>query len=217
MDVLARQIRELGPEQLFEVFLGDGGHLDDHKAGGEGFVQFPSARVAVVHGGNETGLLGQRDALVAGHIDGAAEIQHRVEDSQRLVLCHVDLIQHAKAAALSTAVDRAGPEFDGTALKGVHADEGGRVHIHMERDIPCRAAKGGGQILRQHIFAGGLAAGQQQVLAAEQGGQCLLPDIFSIVSKGRLRHTGSQSLGQRVGGTIFIDGQQQIRADALLL
>ena len=197
MDVLARQIRELGPEQLFEVFLGDGGHLDDHKAGGEGFVQFPGARVAVVHGGNETGLLGQRDALVAGHIDGAAEIQHRVEDSQRLVLCHVDLIQHAKAAALSTAVDR--------------------VHIHMERDIPCRAAKGGGQILRQHIFAGGLAAGQQQVLAAEQGGQCLLPDVFSIVSKGRLRHTGSQSLGQRVDGTIFIDGQQQIRADALLL
>ena len=87
----------------------------------------------------------------------------------------------------------------------------------MERDVPCGAAKSGGQILGQHIFAGGLAAGQQQVLAAEQGGQCLLPDVFSIVSKGRLRHTGSQSLGQRVGGTIFIDGQQQIRADALLL
>ena len=164
-----------GPEQLFEAFLGDGGHLDDHKAGGEGFVQFPGARVAVVHGGDEAGRLVQADALVAGHIDGAAEVQRRVEHGQRLVLCHVDLIEHAEAAALSAAVDRARAERDLTALEGVHADEGGRVHVHMEGDIPCRAAEGGGQIFRQHVFARGLAAGEQQVLPAEQGGQCLPP------------------------------------------
>ena len=35
-----------------------------------------------------------------------------------------------------------------------------------------RGGQSGGKILSQHIFAGGLAAGQQQVFAAEQGRQC---------------------------------------------
>ena len=50
-----------------------------------------------------------------------------------------------------------------------------------KRQVPCGAAKSGGQIFGQHIFAGGLAAGQQQVFAAEQGRQCLLPDLPAII------------------------------------
>ena len=216
VDIVCVQVGELGTEQLFEVVLCDGGHLDDHKAGRQRLVQLTGARIAVVHGGDEAGLLGQRDALVAGHVDGAAEVQHGVEDGQRLVFGHVDLVQHTKPAALGAAVDRAGPEFDRAALKRIHADEGGCVHVHMERDVPRRAAEGGGEVLGQHIFAGGLAACQQQVLAAEQRGQSLLPDVLAIISKGRHRDAGAQRLGQRVGCAVFFHSGEQCGIDALL-
>ena len=214
--IFVRQVGKLGPQQLFKVFLRDGGHLDDCKAGSQGLVQLPGARVAIVHGGDEAGLFGQRDAFVAGHINGAAEVQHGVEDGQGLVFGHVDLVQHAETAALGTAVDRPGPEGDRPIHKGVHADEGGCIHVHMERDVPCGAAKSGGQILGQHIFAGGLAAGQQQVFAAEQGRQCLLPDLPAIIGKAGSRDAGAQGLGQSVGGAVIFHSAQQVGADALL-
>ena len=97
MHIFVRQVGKLGPQQLFKVFLRDGGHLDDCKAGSQGLVQLPGARVAIVHGGDEAGLFGQRDALVAGHINGAAEVQHGVEDGQGLVFGHVDLVQHKRS------------------------------------------------------------------------------------------------------------------------
>ena len=43
----------------------------------------------------------------------------------------------------------------------------------MERHVPGRTAEGHGQVLRQHVLAGGLAACQQQVFAAEQRRQRL--------------------------------------------
>lgn len=86
----------------------------------------------------------------------------------------------------------------------------------MERDVPCGAAKSGGQILGQHIFAGGLAAGQQQVFAAEQGRQCLLPDLPAIIGKAGNGDAGAQGLGQSVGGAVFFHSAQQVGADALL-
>ena len=216
MGVLRSKIRELCPQQLFQVVLGDGGHLDDHEAGGQGLVQLPGTGVAVVHGGDEAGLLGQRDAVVAGHVNGAAEVQHCVQHGQRLVLGHVDLVQHAKAAALGAAVHRPGAEHHLAVGKGVHADEGGRVHVYMEGDVPRGAAKGGGKIFRQHILAGGLAAGQQQVLAAEQSGQRLLPHLFAVVGKSRGGDAGLQFCRQRVGGTVLLHCFQQGRVHALL-
>ena len=79
MHIFCGKIRELRPQQLFQIILGDGGHLHHRKARGKRLVQLPGARVAVVHGGDKAGLLGQRDAVVTGYVDGAAEVQHRVQ------------------------------------------------------------------------------------------------------------------------------------------
>ena len=125
MHIFVCQVGKLGPQQLFKVFLRDGGHLDDCKAGSQGLVQLPGARVAIVHGGDEAGLLGQRDALVAGHINGAAEVQHGVEDGQGLVFGHVDLVQYAEAAGLRALVDGALPQRHGAVFKGVRPQQGG--------------------------------------------------------------------------------------------
>ena len=79
----------------------------------------------------------------------------------------------------------------------------------MERDVPCGAAKGGGQILGQHIFAGGLAAGQQQVFAAEDGRQRLLPHLFAVVGKGRGGDARAQRLAERMSGAVFLHRRKQ--------
>ena len=66
------------------------------------------------------------------------------------------------------------------------------------------------------FFAGGLAADQQQVFAAEQGRQCLLPDLPAIIGKAGNGDAGAQGLGQSVGGAVFFHSTQQVGADALL-
>ena len=133
-----------------------------------------------------------------------------------LVFGHIDLIQHAEAAALGAAVDRAGPELYLSALEGVHADEGGCVHVDVERDVPRGTPEGGGKVLCQHVLASGLAARQQQILAAEQSGQRLLPHLSAVVDESRGRDAGTQGLGQRVGGAVFFHSPQQVGEDPLL-
>ena len=209
MHILCGKIRELRPQQLFQIILRDGGHLHHRKAGGERFVQLPGARVAVVHGGDKAGLLSQRNAVVPGHVDGAAEIQYRVQHRQRLVFGHVDLVQHAEAAALCAAVHRPGTEHHLPARKGIHADEGGGVHVYMKGDVPRGAAKGGGKIFCQHVFAGGLSAGQQQVFAAEDSRQRLFPHLFAVVDKSRGGDTRAQRLAERMGGAVFLHRRKQ--------
>ena len=54
---------------------GDGGHVHHHKAGGQGLVELPGTGVAVVHGGDKAGGVVEDDPLVAGHVDGPAEVQ----------------------------------------------------------------------------------------------------------------------------------------------
>ena len=139
-----------------------------------------------------------------------------MQDGQRLVFGHVDLVQNAEAAALGAAVDRAGAELDLSALEGVHADEGRRVHIDVERDVPRGASEGCGEVFGQHILAGGLAARQQQVFAAEQGGQRLFPHLSAVVDEGRGGDAGAQGLRKLVRGAVFFHSAQQVGGDPFL-
>ena len=132
-------------------------------------------------------------------------MQHR----QRLVFGHVDFVQHAEAAALCAAVHRPGTEHHLPARKGIHADEGGGVHVYMKGDVPRGAAKGGGKIFCQHVFAGGFSAGQQQVFAAEDSRQRLLPHLLAVVGKGRGGDTRAQRLAERMGGAGFLHRRKQ--------
>ena len=132
-----------------------------------------------------------------------------MQHGQRFVFGHVDLVQHTKAAALGAAVYRAGPEHHLTVRKSVHADEGRRIHVHMEGDVPRRTAKGGGKVFRQHVFAGGFSACQQQVFAAEQRRQRLLPHLLAVVGKGRGGDAWAQCVRQGVGSAVLLDCFQQ--------
>ena len=79
----------------------------------------------------------------------------------------------------------------------------------MKGDVPRGAAKGGGKVFCQHVFAGGLAASQQQVFAAEDSCQRLLPHLFAVVDKGRGGDARAQRLAERMGGAVFLHRRKQ--------
>ena len=181
-------------QQLFQVLRGDHRHVHNHEPGHQGLVQLPGAGVAVVHGGDEAGGVVEGDPLVAGHVDGPAEVQRGMEHRQRLVLGHVDLVQHAEAAHLRTLVDGALPQRHGAVFKGVRAQQGGGVRVDVEGHVPAGAAEHGGQVFRQHVLAGGLGAHQQQVLPAQQSRQGLFPDLLAVIEIAGLRNPAAQAL-----------------------
>src|SRR5699024_7839383 len=87
------------------------------------------------------------------------------------------------------------------------------VHADMERHVPGGAAKGGGQVFGQDVFAGGLAAGQQQVFAAEQGRNGLLPDLPAVVVVARPGDARAQRIRKGVGLPVRPQLPQQGGAD----
>ena len=84
------------------------------------------------------------DAVVAGHVDGPAEVQRGVEHRQGLVFRHVDLVQHAEAAELRALVDGPLPQRDFTVVEGVCAQQGGGVGVDVKGYVPAGAGEHGG-------------------------------------------------------------------------
>ena len=157
--------------------------MDDHKAGGQGLVQLPGAGVAIVHGGDKAGGGGDGHPLVSGDVQHPPEIQGGVEDSQGLVFRHVDLVQNAETPVSGALVNRSGAETDLPVCKGVRANQPGGVQVHMKRHVPRGASEHRGQVFHQHVFAGGLAPGEQQVFPAQQRGDGLLPNLTPVVAE----------------------------------
>ena len=178
---LGRQGGERAAQQLLQVGIGDHRHIQHRKAGYQRLVELAGAGVAVVHGADKAGGIVQRDALVARHVDDPPVIQRGVEHRQRLIFGHVHLVQHTEAAQTGAAADRPLPEHHLALLQGVRADKGGGVHVDVHGYVPHGAAEHGGQILRQHVLAGGLRPRQQQVLAAQQRSRRALPDRLAVV------------------------------------
>ena len=140
-----------------------------------------------------------------------------MQNRQRLVFRHVDLVQNAEAAIARAEIDRAGTEGHLSVFKGIHADEACRVHIHMEGHIPAGARKDLRQIFREHIFARGLAAGEQQIFSAQNGGDSGLPDLFSVIVIPRSWHAVQQLRRRGIGFSIFFNAVPKLFADLLLL
>ena len=157
----------------------------------------------------------EADALIAGHVNGAAEVQRGVEHSQRFVFRHVDLIQHAEAAQFRALVDGALAQGDGAVGKGVRTQQGGGVGVDVEGHIPAGTGEGGGQIFRQDVFAGGLGADQQQVLAAQQGRGRLFPDILAVIEIPGLGNPAGQFSVDGEFGPEGFDFVNDAQADAL--
>ena len=93
--------------------------------------QISGPRISVIHGGNKTGRLVNRDPAVAGNVDHPAKVQDRVEYSQSLVSGHVDLIQDTEAPLGGAFVYRAGTEYHLPLPEGV----GTYTYIYWRR--PC--------------------------------------------------------------------------------
>ena len=137
-----------------------------------------------------------------------------MEDGQRLVLRHVDLVQNTEAPVLGATADGARPELDLPVGKGVHAHQPRGVQIHMEGDVPGGAAKGCGQIFRQHVLASGLSPGEEQILPTQQCGDGLFPYLTPVVVELGGGHALRQLCG--VVPPEPLQSLQQFRTDSLL-
>ena len=71
---------------------------------------------------------------------------------------------------------------------GVGADEVGGVRVDVEGHVPHRAAEQRAEVFAQHVLAGGLRAGQQQVFARQDRREGELPGLFSVVIILRVGH-----------------------------
>ena len=93
------------------------------------------------------------DPVIARNINGAAIVQSCMKDRDRIVLCHIDLIQNTEATILGTLIDAALSEADFIVYKGIRSDQVSAVCIDMERYIINRTAKSICQIFCQDIFS----------------------------------------------------------------
>ena len=63
------------------------------------------------------------DPVIARNINGAAIVQSCMKDRDRIVLCHIDLIQNTEATILGTLIDAALSEADFIVYKGIRSDQ----------------------------------------------------------------------------------------------
>ena len=115
---------------------------------------------------------------------------------------------------LTVAYGHAIPEVAENAQKAVASAVSDMTGCTVENCLILSAATGltakdGSKVFGQHVFAGGLSAGQQQVFAAEQRRQRLLPHLFAVVGKGRGRDARAQCVRQGMGSAVLLDCFQQ--------
>ena len=181
-------------EHTAEVLLRDDRHRDDEKTRRQRLIELARAFVAVVHRRDETCRRMQLQPLIARYIDDPPVIQHTVQHRQRLVLRHVDLVEHREAAVFTREVDRPRFEHDPTSIEAVRPDHRRRIHPHMEGHIPHRALKQRRQILAEDVLARRLRPRQQQISPAEKRRDRRLPDLPAIIRTLRRRDSRHQLL-----------------------
>ena len=82
-------------------------HIDHQETGNQSFVQLLCSCISVVHGSDKTCRRMKVDPVIARNINGAAIVQSCMKDRDRIVLCHIDLIQNTEATILGTLIDAA--------------------------------------------------------------------------------------------------------------
>lgn len=157
------------------------------------------------------------EQVIAGDIHRMTEVQQRMEYGHGFVPGHVDFIEDPEAAFYRALVHGTGAEFHFSVFKGIGSQHPGGIHIDVEGHVPHGPSEHRRQVFRQHVLPGGLGAGQQQVLPAQQGGNGLFPHVFAIIMEVR---DGDPGLEFRRRGEFFPIGLQspeQVRIDMFTL
>ena len=127
--------------------------------------------------------------VISRHINGTTVIQSSMENGNRIVLRHVDLIQDSKSTVLGTLVNRSLSQLHLIVHKRICADQITAVGIYMKRNIIGRAVKNICQILCQNIFSGGFRSCQKKVLSFQKSSDRHFQNIFSIKRNGRFYYS----------------------------
>ena len=128
----------------------------------------------------------KRQFSITRYIHTPAEIQDCMKHRHGLALCHIDLIQHRKAALFCRSIHRSRPKSHCSVAKGICSDQRSRIHIYMKRNIPPRSCECRREIFCQKILSGRFLTYQKNIFSAQQSRHRLLPDVFSIIDQIRI-------------------------------
>ena len=126
----------------------------------------------------------------------------------RVVFCHVDLIEHAEPAVLRRKRDGAAAQPHLAAGEGVGADEHAAVGIHMERSGEHRAREEPCEVVRKNVLARRLSAREQEILPLQQRGDRRIEHLFADESNHRARNA---PLRGRIHAPLFFEPLQPER------
>ena len=134
------------------------------------------------------------DPVIARNINGATIVQSCMKDRDRIVLCHIDLIQNTEATILGTLIDAALSEADFIVYKGIRSDQVSAVCIDMERYIINRAAKSICQIFCQDIFPVAFGPARRRFSPSRSPAMAISRISFPVERYGRSGNSGCSPL-----------------------
>ncbi len=73
------------------------------------------------------------DPVISRNINRTAIVQSCMKDRDRIIFCHIDLIQNTKSTVFGTLIDAAFSEADFIIYKGIRSDQISAVCVDMER------------------------------------------------------------------------------------
>ena len=155
------------------------------------------------------------DPVIARNINGAAIVQSCMKDRDRIVLCHIDLIQNTEATILGTLIDAPFSEADFIVYKGIRSDQVSAVCIDMERYIVNRAAKSICQIFCQDIFSRGLWACKKKIFSFQKSCNGHFQDFFSVERYGWSGNSGCSPLINVIIFSKFLNAVDQVFGNVL--
>ena len=126
----------------------------------------------------------------------------------RVVFCHVDLIEHAEPAVLRRKRDGAAAQPHLAAGEGVGADEHAAVGIHMERGGEHWAREEPCEVVRKNVLARCLSAREQEILPLQQCRDRRIEHLFADESNHRARNA---PLRGRIHAPLFFEPLQPER------
>ena len=155
------------------------------------------------------------NALIARHVDQSPVVECGVQHSHSVVFRHVDLIKDTKPAVLRGKRDRAAAQPHLAAGEGICADKRAAIGIHMERHSVDRTAEQPRKVVRQDIFARGLAAGEQDILSLQQRGNRQIHDLIADEFDRRLGNAAAHRLVRDILLSKLLQSERQLFSHAV--
>ena len=140
------------------------------------------------------------DPVISRYINTSSVVQCRMENRNRIILCHIDLVQDSESAILGAAVYTSLPKLYLIIYKSICADQIPAVCIYMKGYIINRSSEDPCKVFCQNILSCSLSSCKEKVFALEHR------------SNPHFQHFSSVKGHIRLGNSVFLFLRHRITA-----